>query len=314
MISLFDVLTNALSLFGNPPRDNIECFAQGVLMNFSASSSILWITFLSYMLYAIATTGKLPLRRRHLLAISLVVPSIKVFLPLTTLTYSSDGNVFCSLYFHSGSIGYTEYWTYIFWDLINYLIYLVVAIFLIVYFQFRIHRLVSAGTLSISSTVKVVLSALSIYPVLLILAYFLLLLVNILFVCGVDTPESLTTAGECLMLLHGTMIGVVFFWKSVEARLRWSSLLGQIYHRMGRSCCCYCCISSSSSDLTSHFRASDVSDGSSSTTYPLPDNIPEDFDETFLELGNEDGGPDSVDAADGSVKKRISLTQRTSIF
>lgn len=224
-MSICDMI-GSIAASGFPAQSSMMCPAQSFLMSFFYKASWLWTTCLSYQLYSIVIRGKFGLTIWQMHAICWTVSLISTILPLTTNSYGRDDDVQLSWCFLSGSARWAQVWFLVTFDSV-----LCCAVFLVVYFLFRIYwRYRSMNIKESYPEVYTILDSLMLYPPGFFITWgpnlLLALMINFEIIEDSESLELVFNTLSILATQSGTVLAIIFFWKCREARSRWATLLG----------------------------------------------------------------------------------------
>lgn len=227
LISLCDFMANLAAFF--PMGSN--CTFHGMWYFFFFGASYNWTIILSYLLYGVATKGRVPLTysKMHIIAWTLAVG--RAILPLTSATYQNQ-DMWCSI---EDKPGYSSSWVTV-WNVVDFLFWIGFTFVAIVFLRLRLAWLVHKNVIQYTPTVKVAIETMDLYPLALIICWFLRYVMDCGSISGHRLVQKagtlyLQTIVQVLYTLHGAAVAVIFFLKSNEARDRWYILLSKYWRR-----------------------------------------------------------------------------------
>jgi hypothetical protein len=93
-----------------------------------------------------------------------------------------------------------------------------------------------------TSTVRIAIEAMQLYPLALVVCWTPRYVVDVLSIAGVQVfsnTAAVAAVVQSFNILHGSLIAVIFFWKSSEARRSWDGVRRVGMSRL-RGACTYC--------------------------------------------------------------------------
>ncbi len=227
LISFCNLVANSFSAFGFPPDDSVLCYLQSFFCFVFYKASWMWTTALAYQLYCICMFGKFGISMIRIHIIVWTISVVTTLLPLTTNTFGRPSNeidvAWCFL------AGDNEVMLAV-WSFLSFVLVLLVSTFLIVYYLFRIYwQYRSMNIKRQYPEVFAILNALMLYPPGFVLTWgpnlLFALLANTQTVPISDDTQLSFNVLAILATQSGTVVAVIFFLKSREARFRWGRLL-----------------------------------------------------------------------------------------
>jgi hypothetical protein len=299
-ISLTNMLAALVSCFGFPTDHSFLCTAQAFFAPYFFISSWLWTTMLAHQLFTVATKAKFGISHAYMQAICWLLPLMWCLLPLSTNRYGRDDDD-----------GEPTSWCYIagrphdgeLWRIFNFVLPLCVCLSIMIYYSVRTFYLFYSIGLNRPDLYATV-HALMLYPLAMILTWGPNLILLMVLSSHAITPASsisILNTSSILCTQSGTITALIFFYKSREARYRWSRLLRQWY------CLAWCCMydignANTDSSIVSNELPKTSGDSGyvSSGNYPYPrshksyNDIMDDIIPDFDEAGYSDTGSGSA--------------------
>jgi hypothetical protein len=223
MLAFSDFLVSIAGTWGFPPAGTNLCAAQGFLITFFLRANWGWTTLIAFKLYTFAFTGKIFIEYKYMHLTVWGFALLAAFLPLSTGRYGREFSQQDSFCFVDKDV---NEW-YLFWNVVDWILYLATCIAMIIIFFVRIYYKYKQDG-GFQSNVFAVLSALYVYPFVLLVTW----VPNVVFVNVVAEASSISDGNRSIVLglsqiigmSNGFFLAVVFFMKSPEGRRRWEVL------------------------------------------------------------------------------------------
>jgi hypothetical protein len=224
-----DIIGSAASVLGFPKGHDGICAGQSFVVTFFFKAGWLWTVALAYQLYCVVIYSKFGFSMIHMHAVVWFCTALTTVLPLTTNEYGRDDDNQMGWCFLTGNNKTAAS----VWGLLTFNLVLLVVVLLISYFLFRIYW--RYRTMNIKTTypeVYTIIDLLILYPPGFLLTWGPNLIMSILLNFGavpVDRTNSLIFQSVTILATQsGTLVAIIFFMKSKEARYRWYRLFKQL--------------------------------------------------------------------------------------
>lgn len=221
-ISFSDMVASTASAFGFPSSDSRLCAAQSFLVAWFYRATFLWTLILTYQLHSVVLHGKVALKQPFMLLLGWALPCILALIPFTFTKYgrpsSSEGLGWC---YFSDSKTLGEIWIELFWFLdVLFCFTFMMYFYLRVYWRFR-------DNLFQNSRIYDLVNALYPYPLTLFFTWMPLVMFTVCQVSGFKSDDSpyISQYLAAFSIQNGTILAIIFFWKSHEARNLWLNLV-----------------------------------------------------------------------------------------
>ena len=214
--------------FGPVHNGEAICYIQATFTNFFSMASVLWTSFIVYILYDVVV-------RRHSLegiyfqshVICWGIPFITTFLPLTTDkygVYDGEEKGYCGIIQKSNA----EEWTSQFWNVLFDVI-LVFSLFFTATLLYLIYSsLHQQDPQFIGAYIDMAVRKLKYYPIIIIICWSIQLYLDIVVIYFSDdlslTPSWLLIMSDTLICLQGSLTTWAFWVENREIRLMWYML------------------------------------------------------------------------------------------
>ena len=210
--------------FGPVQASDPICYVQAVFTNFFAMSSVLWTSFIVYILYDVVV-------KRHSLEgiyfqahiVCWGIPFLTTFLPLTTDkfgVYDNEENGYCGIAQRSDA----AVWTSAFWNLLFDII-LICSLFFTASLLYLIYSsLHQQDPQFVSAYIDMAVRKLKYYPIIIIVCWSVQVYLDIVIVYFDDenlTPSWLLIISDTLICLQGSLTAWAFWVENREVRLMW---------------------------------------------------------------------------------------------
>lgn len=231
MLSSTEMIVSTTSAFGFPQSNAVLCKTQGFLLYFCVRAGWLWTTMLTHQIFRLVVLGDdgLPLYQMHMLVWSIALGL--TLLPLssgkgTTFGPSERMSGWCFVNYHESL-----------WEVVTLVFPLITCVTLMAYFLTRIHWKLRDAMASTRVVVEAT-SHLKLYPIALTLLWTPFFVLNILDAAKSPYSSSIAVGiTDICASQYGTLIAVIFFVRSGEAKARWSELLQSVksHHFFGKN-------------------------------------------------------------------------------
>jgi hypothetical protein len=225
IISICDIIASTFSTIGFPSENSILCPMQAFFTIFGYKASWLWTTGLAFELYSVCIYGKfVPILYLHLGCWSIAL--LSTLLPLSTNGFGrqamDDSESWCFINGspRSGAI----------WAAVSFQVLLVMTSFVTLILTFRIYwRYRTMNIAKDYPEVYVILDTMVLYPIGFFITWGPNLVFSLLINFGaIDFSARDQYAFHVVTTLatqSGTVLAIIFFFKSKEARYRWLNVL-----------------------------------------------------------------------------------------
>lgn len=220
-MSLCDFLGNLpYATTSRPHTSSAWCSIEGFVNLYFYPASWLWTTILVYFLYALATTGRVPLSEASVHLICWGLPMITALLVLTTNNFTrfdvNDDNEVCT-------IGGDKTSAFI-WHVINYYGLFLVCVVIMVCLFIAVIRIRKEGSSAVSEGIlNLAIESLQLYPLAMLISWTPEF---ISFIIEFDKVNPLLFhIAVLLKISNGFFTSIIFFSKSVHARKLWLSCI-----------------------------------------------------------------------------------------
>jgi len=219
MISIADIFASIGSSLGLPPDRSYLCPLQAFLVVVFYKASWCWCSILTFQLYSIIETTKVKLSWPVMHLIGWMIPLFTTLLPLITNKFGRDDIADEEIMGWCYYKGNAEYW-----DLFTFDLLLLSSLISMAYFTFKIYTKIN----DFSDIVSGLISALAYYPLTIAIAWTPTLLLAFLINSGMidinETVKLIYFGCTLLSTQNGTLLAIIFFVKSPEARNKWKGL------------------------------------------------------------------------------------------
>ena len=220
MISIADILASLGSSLGLPSDDSILCPIQAFLVVVFYKASWCWCSILTYQLYCVVKYTKVHLTWSVMHFIGWIIPLITTLLPLSTNKFGRDDikdeDIMGWCYYK----GNAEYW-----DLTCFDFLLLCSLISMAYFTYKVYTKIN----DFSSSISGLIGALAYYPLSIALTWSPTLILAFFINSGIvelnNTVKIIYFICTLLSTQNGTLLAIIFFMKSPEARSRWYSII-----------------------------------------------------------------------------------------
>ena len=220
MISISDILASIGSSLGLPPDNSPLCPIQAFMVVVFYKSSWCWCSILTYQLYCVVVYTKVYLTWPVMHFIGWFIPLLTTLLPLTTNKFGRDDiedeDIMGWCYYK----GNAEYWDIITFDLL-----LLSTLICMAFFTIRVYNKMS----DFSDNIYGLISALAYYPLSIAISWsptlILAFLINSSIIPLNNTVRLLYFICTLLSTQNGTLLAIIFFGKSPEARIKWYNFI-----------------------------------------------------------------------------------------
>lgn len=220
MISIADIFASIGSALGLPPDGSYLCPLQAFLVVVFYKASWCWCSILTYQLYSIIETTKVKLSWPVMHLIGWMIPLFTTLLPLITNKFGRDDIADEEIMGWCYYKGNAEYW-----DLFTFDLLLFSTLISMAYFTFKIYTKIN----DFSDTIGGLISALAYYPLSIAIAWAPTLLLAFLINSGMvginENVKIIYFVCTLLSTQNGTLLAIIFFFKSPEARNKWKELI-----------------------------------------------------------------------------------------
>ena len=200
------------------------CYVQATFTNFFALSSVLWTSFIVYILYDVVV-------KRHSLEgiyfqahiVCWGIPLLTTFLPLTTDkfgVYDGEENGYCGVAPRSDS----ALWTSEFWSFLFDIILICTLLFTASMLYFIYSSLNQQGPQFVSAYIDMAVRKLKYYPIIILVCWSVQVYLDVVKVYFDDEnliPPWLLIISDTLICLQGSLTAWAFWVENREVRLMW---------------------------------------------------------------------------------------------
>jgi hypothetical protein len=225
-ISFCDLMGSIGSSFGFPSDTSDLCPVQSFLSTFSYKASWLWTVMLCHQLYAIIVYGKYGMRQWKMHLICWSIPLATTLAPLSNAEYGRDDDSTGWCFLKGGG----RYWTSS-WMIMTYMLVLLICLLIMVYFLSKIYlRFRGIDLADKYPDIAKILDAQKLYPISMMICWVPNLILATLMDFKIVTSDTNTVLRlyhivSILATQYGTLLAIIFFTKSREARFRWTKLI-----------------------------------------------------------------------------------------
>ncbi len=233
-ISLSDLIGNIPYTMSYRPSDgNWWCSLEGFLNLYCYPVSWMWTTMMMYFLYSLASSGKLPLSKFFIHLLCWGLPLLFTLLNLTTNRFGSNyatgenseyevctlsGNDFTAEMWHFTT--YYGLWMFC------------VVVMGVLYWRIRVVQ--SDEQRAKFPAFQMSMVALKLYPVAMVVCWLPHVVAVYFTYLFPDIPDlyQIYFVADSLKITHGFVTAVIFFYKSAEARVRWTKLISKLGRKL----------------------------------------------------------------------------------
>lgn len=220
-VALTDMIAAIVSTFGFPLNDSLLCPIQSFFAAVCLKASWCWTTAMVYVIYSLIKHSEIGLTTFQMHAICWGIPLFTTLLPLSTANYGNnsetEGRSWCFL-----DAPPTEY---ILWGIFVYVLVVFMCCAFMVFWVWRIYQHLR-DELPSTPRVLTAIDSLKYYPIILIVLWIPTFVVICLESLDNRHVSSISNYFIVLGTQNGTLVTIVFFWKSKEATNRWRSMFG----------------------------------------------------------------------------------------
>ena len=224
MISLCDCIANSTELNGMPQTREL-CVAQAMVLQFFYPASWMWTVILTYLLYSLATDGKISLPEWKMHLIVWGTCTAITLLPFTSSTYGQEEGDHYWCYIQPtkrvNNKAASDFWQYLTFDCMLFGCFLLMTLWgTLIFYKQRTQQIVA------TKMVRTAIRTLFVYPIVLLFTWFPNAFLITLFP-SYPQDSTMWIIFECLSIWQGGLTAIVFFRNSRESRMLWYGLLIQ---------------------------------------------------------------------------------------
>ena len=224
MMTLADIGLYIVSFFGFLQNGSALCWAQGILAIYFPLASWFWTTVLYYCVFSVVYFEKIVLNMFACQCFCWGFPLVLSLLPITTSNYgaASVNTQWCLIINRSD----TPYGMTRFWSFASFFGWFFVCILLMCIWTVLIFRRMIWQESTHKAIIFKVYDKLWLYPFSMFVCWILNFLVQ--FVQHFGSSPVGVLISMLLGILNGFLSALIFFWKSREARSRWSVFIQEL--------------------------------------------------------------------------------------